>query len=482
MKVVYFNSNEYHGEQFLTDEAISAGYTNSIVPRDPDLLTKGINSMVETATDQLLISAENDLLRILLHFPSARSSLHRIITIGHSVGSQTSVSWSSPEKAWLFDRLTKENDALAEFNNTNLADFQRFLTSEMNCTHGVLSNLTTLLDGSPEGSDASEGTSVEVSEWSQALLSPTSPRNTPNNMTWPGREKNTLEGHRGPLDYLFVDNSMKENKPSIASTDNVALQAQECYYTVVWSAAVQTLNLKHRKLSSAASKFNVDPIPDDESSDPDDADSSIPKTDKAVVLPQHDSEHVRVEIQEASEQVRLLSGVLRSLSSRLVQKAMPQSLSETWTQDYFNLSSRLDIHMEQLDQWAFHDDESNNIRDSEAYETILEQAQELWGDLYDNEHFWSPADVVESQPPTISGHNTMVVPREGGEVSLLDFSSRLTEEWGWLDEPPPEVASREKPGLYEFNEDAWDQFLVNNSHGKSEKIMAASEVVEDRVS
>ena len=444
---------------------------NSFVPRDPDLLTKGINSMVERTTDELLLSAENDLLRILLYFPSARLSLHRIISIGHSVGSQNSISWSSPENAWLFNRLTIENDTLTAFDRTNLGDFQLFLASETKHIDGTFSNLIALLDGSDKGFEVSEGAPVEVSGLSKAFLSPTSAGDTPNNTTSTGCDNIALEERRGALDYLFVDNSMA-GKPLIASMEKVALRAQECYYTVVWAGAVQTLNQKHRKWECC-----IDPIPDDKSNDLENADSSTPKTNPSVTLPQHDSEALRVEVQEASEQVRLLSGILRSLSSRLVQNAMPQSLSETWNQDYFNLSSRLDKHMEELDQWVFDDDERNPIRDSEAYETILEQAQELWGDLYDNEHFWSPADVVEAKPAAISGHDMMVVPSDGEEVSVVDFSSRLDEEWGWLDKPSPEVASKEKPGLYEFNEEAWDQFLLRRVHGTPERTIEDAGVV-----
>jgi hypothetical protein len=429
--------------------------------------------MIETTTGQLLLSAENDLLRTLLYFPSARSSLHRIISIGQSVGSQDAISWSSPEKAWLFDRLTKENEALEGFDRTNLPDFHRFLAS------GSLSNMTSRFICATESLDAGEGTPMEPTGWAQPLLSTKRPEDTHNKTTSPRSDNDELEAERGALDHLFID-TVEENNPLFLSVEHAALRVQECYYTMVWSAAVQTLKRKQRQWVTVASKFHGEACPDDRAEELfENGESSIQKTVTNTILHQQDSEALGIEIQQASEQVRLLSGVLRSLSSRLVQKAMPQSLTETWKEDYVNLSSRLETHMGELDEWLVHEYENQPIKDSEAYETILEQAQELWGELYDDEHFWSPADVVESQAVSNSGQKMSVGPGDREEVSLVEFSTRLDNEWGWLDDPQPEVAHREMRSLYEFNEEAWDEFLLNGSHDRLEKIMAPSDVIED---
>ena len=137
--VVYFNSNEYHGGSFITEEALGAGYIHGFVPRDPELLTKGINSMIELKADQVLESAENHLLRCLIEFPSARASLLRIMDVNRSSGSEDQITWTRPEKLWLFRRLTSNDPDLIAFGKDNLIDFQTFLSIQQDAFPGAIS-------------------------------------------------------------------------------------------------------------------------------------------------------------------------------------------------------------------------------------------------------------------------------------------------------------------------------------------------------
>jgi hypothetical protein len=64
--LVYFNSNDFHGHQFLTNDAIDAGYTSRPVKRDPSLLEKGVASLIEKDIGSMAVTAENSLLRVLV--------------------------------------------------------------------------------------------------------------------------------------------------------------------------------------------------------------------------------------------------------------------------------------------------------------------------------------------------------------------------------------------------------------------------------
>jgi len=451
-KVVFFNSNEYHGERFLTDEALSAGYFNSVAPRDPDLLVKGINSMVEKSIEQLLLVVEADLLRTLLDFPSARLSLGRIIAMGHSVGSKNVIAWSTPEKAWLFDLLTQEDGVLDRFDRSNPADFRSFLVSHTSPGNGPLSCSTAVVEsaenrleterGIPSPSDSYEDT--ENATISQHL------------------NRTALAGKMAALDYLFMDASAEEDSPIIVSDEIAALRVQECYYTMVWCLAVRAFNKKNEGHAMTSPVPHGDARDDTDIVDPENQSSSIMLA--SISYGRKNAEEVGFEIQQASEQVRLLSGLLRNLSTRLLQKAMPQSLTRSWKEDYDRLSSRLAKHMEELDHWLFTDGENHPVGDSDAYETVLEQAYEQWGELYDDGHFWSPADVVLSQPEPDIYKEIMKAPMDAEEVPMEDFSRRLDDEWGWLNDPQPEIDRKTKPAIYDFNDEAWDEFILRSSH------------------
>lgn len=464
---MYFNSNEYHGDQFLTDEAESAGYLNSFVLKDPDILVKGLGSLVGTSNEEFHLSAENELLRTLVHFSSARSSLQRIINIGNEAGSQDIISWTSPAKCWLFDRLMRDNTTLQDFDRTNLASFQSLLSAEDKPCPEALTSPNGLLEDSCGNLTSVPTDQESTSQRGEMRDRDASLEGVGSAVSTKLQSKSALgDEQKGALDFLFEKATAVEDFLSLElSEDEVALRVQECYCTLVWSASVQRLRQKQQTwfLLKAEQDKAIESSPENEldvSSD--------------LELVKRECEVLGAEIKTSSEQVRLLAGALRSQSSRLVQRAMIQSLEATWQDDYSILSSRLSKHIAELDQWVPADSEDQEIEESESYETVLEQAQEDWGKLYEDDYFWSEEDVVASQPTTSNvGTEIIAVQASSDVTSIEEFSARLEEDWGWLAEPQTEVAQSKKPGLYEFDEDSWDEFIrraSKNAPGGGEHI------------
>ena len=108
-KPVYFNSNEYHGKQFLTPDAANAGYSNTVAVKDRSVIAKGVGALLQLDPGCLMTSAEDALLRMLVLYSSARKILRDSINISDGTGSNqnANIAWSIPEKAWLFSSLVE---------------------------------------------------------------------------------------------------------------------------------------------------------------------------------------------------------------------------------------------------------------------------------------------------------------------------------------------------------------------------------------
>ncbi|GAX27926.1 hypothetical protein FisN_21Hh276 [Fistulifera solaris] len=122
---VYFNSNRYHGNQFLTEEAAAVGYARPTVNDKKDIqamATYGIGAVLRVNKTRVAVSVENTLLQTLVHSPAARCTLRQLIEARHATQSthddvhseSNMIYWSSPERLWLFDTLINNTDIPAD--------------------------------------------------------------------------------------------------------------------------------------------------------------------------------------------------------------------------------------------------------------------------------------------------------------------------------------------------------------------------------
>jgi len=108
-QAVFFNSNAYHGEQYITEEAKQAGYSEGIVKKDRAMLEKGIGVFLVEDQEHKAMAAEERLLRILVQHASSRNIMRDIISTGDATGVRPEIDWSCHERSWLFDFLVLRN-------------------------------------------------------------------------------------------------------------------------------------------------------------------------------------------------------------------------------------------------------------------------------------------------------------------------------------------------------------------------------------
>lgn len=110
---VYFNSNRYLGQQYLTPDAIRAGY--SLDETDVPAPTESIVEFTERKMfehgdpDRLILQAESRLLHALAKFPQARAAMRTVYST--STFGPANLRWTSEEREWLFSCLTGLSEA-----------------------------------------------------------------------------------------------------------------------------------------------------------------------------------------------------------------------------------------------------------------------------------------------------------------------------------------------------------------------------------
>ncbi|KAL7527545.1 hypothetical protein ACHAXR_004008, partial [Thalassiosira sp. AJA248-18] len=104
--VVYFNSNSYLGQQYLSPDAIRAGYTlgNDRPSPGESIVEFTEKQIFERDPDQLILQAESRLLHALAKFPQARAAMRTVYST--STFGPSNMRWTSEEREWLFLCLT----------------------------------------------------------------------------------------------------------------------------------------------------------------------------------------------------------------------------------------------------------------------------------------------------------------------------------------------------------------------------------------
>ena len=154
---VFFNSNEYHGKKFLTDEAKAVGYTGDItIKEDPaKIFEKGVGILAERDTDSVAWVVEDALLRELILYPPARAFVLKWCLGKQAVGTVSNVEdgfqdfqWSSKEKKWLFHVLVLEdNRQLDSAGARKPAAVRRLLSTRNDAPPGAFASSSWDADG-----------------------------------------------------------------------------------------------------------------------------------------------------------------------------------------------------------------------------------------------------------------------------------------------------------------------------------------------
>lgn len=111
-ELVYFNSNDYHGQQFVTEDAVEAGYNNGEVARDASIFEHGVGTLVQQDVHELINAAEEKLLMRIVRYSCARTAMIHSLATSDATGSTNEIQWSRPERAWLFERLVEQSQTI----------------------------------------------------------------------------------------------------------------------------------------------------------------------------------------------------------------------------------------------------------------------------------------------------------------------------------------------------------------------------------
>ena len=129
--LVYFNSNDYHGHQFLTEDAVDAGYSNVEVARDGTIFEHGVGTLVRLDAHTLADAAEVKILRNIVKFGRARMAMIHSLATSDATGSKNQIEWNQPERAWLFERLVNQSNLIPReiLSQGRIQDLRKFLAA-----------------------------------------------------------------------------------------------------------------------------------------------------------------------------------------------------------------------------------------------------------------------------------------------------------------------------------------------------------------
>jgi hypothetical protein len=510
-KAVYFNSNEYHGNQFLTQEAIMAGYKDEAIKRDSRVFENGITSLLQLNENDASVSAEDSLLRMLLLFSSARKSLKTGIGISYASGSDETIEWSSSSREWLFSCLVEQEADIPPgiVGPADVEMLREYLATRPDAFPGAFGSVSEESEDATDGiivaatTSDMEGTSgekitvgrdnrglevstskVESSSMTDSteptLLSESSATDTEKNLA----ESTAKPSTQGEFDLLFDNPLDLLGNMSLSgdAEEKFQLSAQQVYSTLLWTSARKRLSRIQHHLMTAVGLLQKSREGEEEDAPQNEIERLLPEGKESntssslqffnkTVTRQELKDFctsLTIAIQDSAQKVNSIADSNRRLSKRLTDMVISSGLGEgdISKTECNQLNNRLKEEMREmmnLDNWS--NVEGGNEED-EPYEDTLDRARSEWGELFEDDRMWSPEDSLSvARPeavddnPTDRSHLVMDAAADDRE-SLDDFLSRADSDWGWVGNLVGELDDDgTKSTPYTFNQDAWDKMI-----------------------
>jgi hypothetical protein len=471
-KVVYFGSNEYHGNRFMTDQAIEAGYKSKLVKKDANMFEKGIASVLIRDDDSMLVSAENKLLRVLVLYSSARNAVMSMIETRLASGSDETIEWSTPEKEWLFSQLTSRRNQLPP-NIVGPEDIEKLrvhllqsadifpraisaspLRDDMNLTVEGKSVMAGVPVTNKDISETEEAINVASRE-DFAMSEPISAIETkagPVPSDHPDLRDDLQEGSTGVLDCFFTDDGIlaaTHLEGSISPEETGERAAQDYFSSLGLVSGQKRLSKTMQFLADATSLlFQHDTVQEDAVL------GSANSNDGAILPLGPDSfllsdQNITVsadglrdlctklasEVQVQIKNVQRLAEAKQRLSKRLLEGAHRDAIFAVQQTSYNKLCKNLKHHMTELDKWSASLPDGGLGDQEEPYEDFLERLQHEWGDLYEDDRMWTPDDIVDQFPSTEFTMDHLLKDSSDDDIeSIEEFDARMQKDWGWLEE------------------------------------------------
>lgn len=140
---VFFNSNQYLGHQYLSSDAMLAGYSlgdGDKPGRGESIVEFTARKLFDRDADSMIMQAETRLLKALVQFPQARGAMRTVYST--STFGPTRLRWTSEEREWLFLCLSGSDEALPRvperiLQNGSLSALREHLISRADCPKGA---------------------------------------------------------------------------------------------------------------------------------------------------------------------------------------------------------------------------------------------------------------------------------------------------------------------------------------------------------
>lgn len=363
---MYFNSNDYHGQRFLTDEAQRAGYEAGGFRLDPSFVEKGVGSLLRSRDETMARSVEEGLLQTLVTCPSSRVIVKNMLDSRHAINAEVSLCWSSVEREWLFSQLV-EKSGIIPGNAQSGEGLRAFLSSQPDC---------------------------------------------PDNCFSAEKENGAVLAGGLALDSMFPDVQDDDHSNSAASVDRSNTHVQE-----LWSSFLLTSALyRVRELQDDLKHLSEAYAPGQQ------------EEENELTRSKHILE-VGAKLREQIRSLQSLSDSSTRLSSRLMDNVLSERsegrLSPSLQQE---LAERLDEHMEEIKGMPPNQTDGYEHMDHESEADALERIAIEWGDWADDDYSWNPEHGIENNVNIFPPGFDMDDP-EAEEGDIEEELRRIAEEW-----------------------------------------------------
>ena len=457
-RIVYFNSVDFNGHQFLSDEAAAAGYESGNLKPDLSIAEKGVASMVAQDIPKMIIAGEDALLRALVKYSSARTTAKNMLDAKNAMNSVDELHWSCPEKAWLFYHLIgKSIELLPESNRPD--ELRSFFSKLPDAPEGAFANLDLLSGFQKNTGDIDK----HLETWDASNTSITMGNSALNRkVTVPAVESSLSVASAGLLDSFFADDPPSSDAIVTMETDQTGeLVVQELLVNLFWTSAAMKAAVLRRELASLEAQRNPEATSQKlqslvstnatsgQTGDYDGDEDTVVTWDVTLVVANnaanvgsngHEidpaaSSPVRLQAKE-TQLLAQLSDVTRTMlalkqsAQRITRRLMDQSMADGLegrlsVSLQVDLANRVEEHLREISST----DEIEFPPDSdEPYDVAMERMAEEFGDWFNDEYTWSPGDVKDF--PVLGDDDK----DEIGSENLEDELARMDREWaGFLD-------------------------------------------------
>ena len=489
MTPVYFNSNSYHGNRFLSNEAINAGYSETKMPVSDYsvIMQQGVGTMVREDVDAALEAAEDILLRNLVrNYPESRNAVRDVLHASNSVGSEASIAWTRPERKWLFKCLLEDNVVGG--------------TDSALCNPGSLRLALACRDDAPQGAfiDTTDRDIVNSAVDDIQNKNPQDIANTSEDDA-PFSVRPSADRAIGSLDHYFEadsshpegvtnQNNETDSVAKFVETEKASLAAQEHLMSLLCTSASKqmdfvqhdmkevslflharssapsldseaALDLEPREDQSSTDRVSSRSIKGESDSRPGSPDFVSPDTDASLpqlAVPAHilrrfegmsmeevklHYEDLLVELQLAIERRNNLDQSSKRITERLMRFSSSTSSETVEGRISVPMQKRiaqsLDDHMEELEAKTlegtsldFDEDDRLWNNDEESLEDQLADIESSWGDWCEPDFVWSPsASENRNSVNVLNRLEDEDLENEDDDETLEEALERMDTEW-----------------------------------------------------